>query len=184
MKTIRTLLWVGLLAASLTGLIARAAEARDTGPGLRGDISVLAYDFCPAGWLPTDGRELLIQNYQPLFQVLGTRYGGDGQTTFALPQFDCSSAKLTCCLLADRAALSHAGPGELLGEIELVAFNFCPDGWLPTDGRQLPIQSNQPLFVLLGTRYGGDGRTTFALPQLDCGDGKCCISTRGVFPNR
>ena len=53
-----------------------------------------------------------------------------------------------------------------LGEIRLVAFNFAPKGWAICDGRLLPINQNQALFALLGTYYGGDGRTTFALPDL------------------
>jgi microcystin-dependent protein len=53
-----------------------------------------------------------------------------------------------------------------LGEIRLVPFGFAPQGWAPCDGRLLPINQNQALFALLGTYYGGDGRTTFALPDL------------------
>lgn len=53
-----------------------------------------------------------------------------------------------------------------IGEIRLVAFNFEPEGWAFCDGRLLPIAQNQALFSLLGTTYGGDGRTTFALPDL------------------
>jgi len=53
-----------------------------------------------------------------------------------------------------------------LGEIRLVAFSFAPKGWALCDGRLLPINQNQALFALLGTYYGGDGRTTFALPDL------------------
>src|ERR1700761_4930026 len=53
-----------------------------------------------------------------------------------------------------------------LGQIEAFAFNFAPTGWLPCDGRTLPINQNQALLTLLGTTYGGDGRTTFGLPKL------------------
>lgn len=48
----------------------------------------------------------------------------------------------------------------------LVSFNFAPKGWALCDGQQLPINQNQALFSLLGTRYGGNGQTTFALPDL------------------
>jgi microcystin-dependent protein len=44
--------------------------------------------------------------------------------------------------------------------------NFCPDGWAQANGQVLPINLNQALFSLLGTTYGGDGRTTFALPDM------------------
>jgi microcystin-dependent protein len=53
-----------------------------------------------------------------------------------------------------------------IGEIRLVAFNFAPKGWAICAGQLLPINQNQALFALLGTTYGGDGRTTFALPDL------------------
>lgn len=48
----------------------------------------------------------------------------------------------------------------------MVAFNFAPRGWAFCDGQILPINQNQSLYSLLGTTYGGDGRTTFALPDL------------------
>jgi microcystin-dependent protein len=53
-----------------------------------------------------------------------------------------------------------------VGEIRLVPFNFAPKGWAICAGQLLPINQNQALFALLGTTYGGDGRTTFALPDL------------------
>ncbi len=53
-----------------------------------------------------------------------------------------------------------------LGEIRAVAFNFAPDGWLPCDGRSVPIQANTALFSLLGTTFGGDGVTAFKVPDL------------------
>lgn len=53
-----------------------------------------------------------------------------------------------------------------LGEIRLCAFPVIPRGWLPCDGRLLNVNINQVLFALLGTQYGGDGRSTFGLPDL------------------
>jgi microcystin-dependent protein len=53
-----------------------------------------------------------------------------------------------------------------LGEIKIVAFNFPPRGWAMCNGQLLPINQNQALFSLLGTTYGGNGQTTFALPDL------------------
>ena len=53
-----------------------------------------------------------------------------------------------------------------LGEIKLVSFNFPPKGWALCNGQFLPINQNQALFSLLGTTYGGNGQTTFALPDL------------------
>src|SRR2546428_8720059 len=53
-----------------------------------------------------------------------------------------------------------------LSEIRLISFNFAPKGWAFCNGQLLPINQNQALFALLGTTYGGDGRVTFALPNL------------------
>lgn len=58
-------------------------------------------------------------------------------------------------------------PSEpFLGQIMPVGFNFAPRGWALCDGQLLPISQNTALFSLLGTIYGGDGRTNFALPDL------------------
>jgi microcystin-dependent protein len=53
-----------------------------------------------------------------------------------------------------------------IGELKLVPFNFAPKGWAMCNGQFLPINQNQALFSLLGTMYGGNGQTTFALPDL------------------
>jgi microcystin-dependent protein len=53
-----------------------------------------------------------------------------------------------------------------IGEIRMFAGNFAPAGWAFCDGTILPISENDALFALIGTTYGGDGQTTFALPDL------------------
>lgn len=53
-----------------------------------------------------------------------------------------------------------------LAEVRMIGFNFAPRGWAFCDGQILPIDQNQSLYSLLGTTYGGDGRTSFALPDL------------------
>jgi microcystin-dependent protein len=53
-----------------------------------------------------------------------------------------------------------------LGELKLVSFNFAPKGWAMCNGLFLPINQNQALFALLGTTFGGNGQTTFSLPDL------------------
>ena len=53
-----------------------------------------------------------------------------------------------------------------LSEIRMMSFNFPPKGWAMCNGQLLPINQNQALFSLLGTTYGGNGQTTFALPNL------------------
>ncbi len=53
-----------------------------------------------------------------------------------------------------------------VGEIRMFGGNFAPNGWLFCDGSLLPISENEVLFMLIGTTYGGDGESTFALPDL------------------
>jgi microcystin-dependent protein len=53
-----------------------------------------------------------------------------------------------------------------LGEVRIVGFNFPPKGWAFCNGQILPINQNQALFSILGTTYGGNGQTTFGLPNL------------------
>ncbi len=53
-----------------------------------------------------------------------------------------------------------------VGEIRMFAGNFAPAGWMNCDGQLLPISENETLFQLIGTTYGGDGESTFALPNL------------------
>jgi microcystin-dependent protein len=54
----------------------------------------------------------------------------------------------------------------LLGSIQIFAFGFAPLGWAPCNGQLLSIPENTALYNLLGTTYGGDGKTSFALPKL------------------
>ncbi|MFL6335781.1 MAG: phage tail protein [Pyrinomonadaceae bacterium] len=53
-----------------------------------------------------------------------------------------------------------------MGEIKIISWNYAPKGWAFCNGQFLPINQNQALFSLLGTMYGGNGQTTFALPDF------------------
>ena len=53
-----------------------------------------------------------------------------------------------------------------ISEVRIFSFSFAPKGWAQCNGQLMPINQNQALFSLLGTTYGGDGRTTFGLPNL------------------
>ena len=85
----------------------------------------------------------------------------------------------------------------LIGSIGYFAGNFAPQYWALCDGRLLPISQYQALFAVLGSVWGGDGRTTFALPDLRRRDAMGrrsdfawgtdlfpCIALQGVFPSR
>jgi microcystin-dependent protein len=66
-----------------------------------------------------------------------------------------------------------------LAEIRLFSFGYAPRGWAQCNGQLLPINQNQALFALLGITYGGNGQTTFALPNLM---GRTPIHFNGAFP--
>ena len=60
-----------------------------------------------------------------------------------------------------------SGADPFVGEVALYPYSFVPSGWASCDGQLLPISSNTALFSILGTTYGGDGKSTFALPNLN-----------------
>ena len=177
-----------------------------------GQIANFAGTFVPSGWTVADGRLLSIVSNTALFSVIGTTYGGDGVTTFALPNlqgsvavgadathpvgtvFGAGSTVLTTAelppggtpvtndqpsvavtyLIATSGIFPSQGGGSsfnsttpTLGEITAFAGNFAPSGWALAKGQLLSIVNNTALFSVIGTMYGGDGITTFALPNLD-----------------
>ena len=192
--------------------------AVDGGGGLDflGEVVPFAGNFAPVGWAFADGQLLPIAGNEALFNLLGTTYGGDGETNFALPDlrdrdiigassshpigtsfgqasvsltnaqvptspggsaqpFDNEQPSLAMTYLIALQGIfpSHDGGGGVdpnipyLGQVVAFAGNFAPKGWAVASGQLLPINQNQALFSLLGTSFGGDGRQTFALPNLN-----------------
>jgi microcystin-dependent protein len=195
---------------AMTALI--ALQSSDTLPA--GAVMYFGGNYAPSGYAVARGQLLFIDDYPDLFSRIGTTYGGDGQTTFALPD-------LTGRTIVGQGATTYLG--QKSGSAELtIATNNLPEGgggsgtafsnqqpsivmnymiavtgvfpnrsftddktdivlgevmpfagqlhgntqWLPADGRLLTISEHEMLFTLLGTTYGGDGITTFALPDL------------------
>jgi hypothetical protein len=100
-------------------------------------------------------------------------------------------AQMASLKVVDREADLAAEP--LLAEIILFGGNFAPRGWAFCEGQTLPISQNTALFSLLGTTYGGDGRTSFRLPDLRPseeqlnsrgGGPRYIIAVQGIFPSR
>ena len=99
---------------------------------------------------------------------------------------------MTAAIAAPTPAQAQAE--SFIGQVTAFPYTFCPRGWAEADGRLLEIRTNTALFSLLGTNYGGDGRTTFGLPdlrgKLSMGNGnksvdlKYCIALQGIFPSR
>ena len=224
-----------------------------------GEIAIFAGNFAPSGWAFCDGQLLAIAEYDTLFSLIGTTYGGDGESTFALPDLrgraplgqgngttlgEMAGVETVALSILQLPAHTHplaasslpgttaspvgavpadngAGAGQytasatglvtqpdqnlgpvggnqphdnrqpylvvnyiislfgiypsqssgsgiypFLGEIMLVPWGFAPRGYAFCAGQLLPINQNTALFSLLGTMYGGNGFTTFALPDL------------------
>jgi microcystin-dependent protein len=123
----------------------------------------------PEDWISCDGRVLPIGDHQPLFSLLGWRFGGDGRTTFSLPAVRSGVSKIeygiACNGLypaSDDVMLDNA----YVGEIRLFGGERAPAGWLLCDGRSLPIgEPFLALFDVIGTAWGGDAEH-FAIPDL------------------
>jgi microcystin-dependent protein len=81
--------------------------------------------------------------------------------------FVAAAAALVTGLTATASAAQGPAPGTpYVGEVRAFAFNYCPQGWLPADGRPMAVAQNQGLFSLLGTSFGGNGFSVFNLPDL------------------
>jgi microcystin-dependent protein len=207
-----------------------------------GEIDEFAGNFAPGGFLPADGRLLSISEYAALFAIIGTTYGGDGQTTFALPDLrgrtivgtgnppgampitlgEALGSESTILTVATMPEHDHTLPGggvtaetggsapfdtiqpslgmtylislggiypphdngslpsdqPYFGEVQAFAGDFAPEGWAMADGQLLSIATNQALFSILGTTYGGNGTTNFALPDLR---GRSILGSGGSF---
>jgi len=166
-------------------------SAMGEGPAI-GTVAMFAGDFAPAGWALCNGDLLWIADNVELFSLIGTTYGGDGEVTFALPQLKATGV----IGLGPGLELGQLAPGAVpglvmnylictsgvvpppegkgafpddwpfVGQVVASAGGAVPRGWAACDGKLLAVNSNRPLFDLLGNSYGGDGKTNFALPDL------------------
>lgn len=75
-----------------------------------------------------------------------------------------------------------------LGQIELFPYNFVPHSWMLCNGQMLNVNQYTALYSLIGAQFGGDGRTTFALPDLSQASPnplcQYCICAQGIYPAR
>ena len=120
-----------------------------------GEIRLFAGNFAPAGWMPCEGQEVPISQFDALFNLIGTAYGGDGSNTFRLPDFR-------------KQVPVHAGSGQRVGEHGTATFG------LPHN----PVE-------ILATASGGTAPKLAAPDrQAGYLVMNFCISLKGVFPPR
>ena len=137
---------------------------------LIGEVRCFARVDLPPDWRACDGSALAIAEHQPLFSLLGWRFGGDWWTTFRLPLLHARGPAPGVAYAIALNGLYPTREGTMLhahvGEIRLFAGQYPPDGWLPCDGRELPIEAPYlELYEIIGKTWGG-GDDTFALPNL------------------
>lgn len=143
-----------------------------------GNRIMMTSTTCPAHTFLAAGQFLYVLDYDYLFSVIGTRYGGNGKATFALP--DWRGGPVTQCI--------ESGKGEVaanryLGEV-FEASGTCPHGSIAADGRSVGIRDHDGLWSLIGARYGGDGQTHFNLPDLNYGRPFYCVAVVGEWPHQ
>jgi microcystin-dependent protein len=103
--------------------------------------------------------------------------------------------KLSACMTALLLAAVSPCHAQItvpyfVGQILTFGFAFCPSGTVPANGQIMQISQNAALYSLLGTQYGGDGISTFALPNLKAplsanrAPLHYCIATSGIFPSQ
>lgn len=158
-----------------------------------GEIRLFGGNFAPEGWRFCDGSRMSVAEDRALYGKIGTKYGGDGRTTFLLPDLrgrapmhraDGASlgtkgnitveaarpsvrhARLALNFIIDVSDASYPTYEPFLGEIRAFGCNFAPEGWRRCDGSLLAIESNVALFSLFNKTFGGDGSRTFGLPDL------------------
>lgn len=140
-----------------------------SGPQSPGYCTVGQIGFAPtrmagAGWLPADGSQVSSRDYLSLAGLVGTT----PENTIALPNVPSPVPGLSAyiCATGEYPASGPSVGSCWAGEMQLFAGTSMPGSFTPADGRLFSPTENAMLFALLGTNFGGDGRTTFAVPNL------------------
>ena len=159
----------------------------DMGIGVVGEIGLLGATYNPINWLECNGQALSTTKYDTLFYTIGHTYGGEGDT-FNLPNIpklpsEGSDGKVSVVIRAV-GGITH-GHGTL-GVITRFAGGLPSGGnFMACDGSELKIHDYPALYSILGTVYGGDGKTTFNLPTINTGDDSIyIICVNGTYPYR
>jgi microcystin-dependent protein len=166
-------------AASL--FIDNAVTSTAEGCGVAGGVKMFPNGVTPGtvGYIPADGATLPAEEHPDLFRALGTRFGGDG-TTFKVPDVPAPDGlHAVMCRSGERPA------DCLIGNMMLVAQESAVAGYVLADGQQLNIADHPRMFDLLRVGYGGDGRSTFAVPAMPAPPGMSWqICAEGEAPSR
>ncbi len=142
------------------------AEAANCEP-LVGQICLMAFNWAPEGWAECNGTVLNSSSNPILANVLSNRFGGNGTTTFALPNLQSSVAGAKYYI-----ATQGLYPGmdfnidALYGQIELFPYTCSSEYWARCEGQTLAVSEYQGLYNVIGNKFGGTAGKDFKLPDL------------------
>ena len=148
-------------------------------------------------WLPCTGQTYSNTDQPKLYSVIGERFGGNAnsfRTPTVAPLLTTKSQPIPRIIAAKGTLISPnspsgSDPDALIGQVVLWAGTYSPAGWIRCDGRTLRIDdANELLYKTIGVKYGGNGATTFAVPNIPtvlAGDGinqlAYFICTNGIY---
>ncbi|WP_271438521.1 phage tail protein [Pontixanthobacter luteolus] len=204
MKKLKITFGAAALSLSMT-LPATSANAQASEPFI-GQLAMVGFNFCPRGWANADGTLLSINQYQALFSLLGTQYGGDGRTTFALPDLRSrvpihtgtgpglstypqgSRGGVERVVLTGAEVGPHTHTALLRAEGQTVADSSNPAGNTLARGAQIYSNNSAPDAAdalhpqSIAVANGGGGQPHYNVqPYLTL---RWCVSLQGIFPSR
>ncbi len=145
-------------------------------------IKMVLGDTPPSGWVFCEGDVLQVADHPELGALLGDRFGGDGKQTFGLPHFPAPPAGRYVICTQEPADREGDFRG-LISQITLFVGQELPEGWIYCDGRVLAADKYQVLAQVMGNNYGGDGKTTVGIPNMQAAPGiEYIMCVEGVDP--
>lgn len=152
----------------------KPAMAVSTAQPYMGQISLFAFGFAPRGWAECAGQTLPIQQNQALYSLIGNNFGGNGSTTFQLPNLSNISpipnAKYYIALEGfypshSSSQYDYGGEDDITGAISIFPYDFEPSGWVRCNGQNLEASKSGNLNALIGNTYGGT-ESIYKVPNL------------------
>jgi microcystin-dependent protein len=131
-----------------------------------GALNLQATDYLPSGWVPADGRMLSTTQAGALYDVVGNSFGGSGQS-FGVPDLTAPPGlRWDICVSGTGWSPNGTAPGCIVGELTPFASAGLPSDYLAANGHTVNFNSYPELGTLLGTDFGGNGISSFGVPDV------------------